>query len=237
MNQRSWTRSLVALLALACSACVTISDGELDPLTPAPPARPGLVEYTIGDFEFTLEGGKIFSSQRAGRTLSNAILSQWQRKGYIENFRYVERSRFTGAADYNITLKGSQRGTSRRWQQFLSILSFLLIPHSVDTQFDIQYEMEHIRRQTFYDAAVRAGFVTWWETFLLLALPLASDGGDKTIESMADHLYAELAASGAFEDPPDVEARSTHPGAGDPAVEPRQTKKPPEPSGPGGHQR
>ena len=63
---------LSTILSLALTTgCLTRAGGALDPIDPVPPPVPGLVEETVGDFAFTLEGGKMVSSAQMGRELNN----------------------------------------------------------------------------------------------------------------------------------------------------------------------
>ena len=108
------TAGVLALLALvtAVSGCITRAGGALQSLNLPPALEPAALEHSVGDFEFTLEGGKMVSSNKMGVELNKEILKRWKKKGYIGEITYVESSQFTGKADYNLTLSGSQYGDS-----------------------------------------------------------------------------------------------------------------------------
>jgi len=196
--QRTLAAGLL-LLVVSGTGCITIAGGGLPVIQPAAPGVRGTIEETVGDFSFTLEGGKMVTSNKAGRLLNGEILARWKNKGYIAEHTYVESSRFTGKADYDLTLSGSQYGESSIAMQILSGLTLFLIPYSVDTRFDVQYTLENVKTGAKYSASVEDSYATWSELFLFLALPVATHGASKTWDGMADHLYEQLRAQGAFE--------------------------------------
>jgi hypothetical protein len=183
------------------TGCLTSASGRLDPITPHPPAVPPMIEETVGDFRFTLEGGKMVTDNKAGRLLNDEILSRWQREKYITGHRYVPTAQFTGTADYNLTLSGSQYGESSVVLQVLSGLTLLLLPYSVDTRYDVQYTIQNVKTGAEYSAAVEDGYKTWTELLLFVALPFAFRGANETWSNMADHLYEQLRGQGAFGPP------------------------------------
>jgi hypothetical protein len=190
-----------AMLALAAltTGCMTRAGGKLPPITPEPaPIRPA-VEQTVGDFEFSLEGGKMITSNKAGRLLNDEILKRWQKRGYISAHTYVESSAFTGKSDYNLTLSGSQYGESSIGMQILSGLTLFLLPYTVDTKYDVQYVLENVKTGEKFSAAVEDSYHTTVELLLFLAAPIATRGQSKTMDAIADHLYEQLRRKGAFE--------------------------------------
>lgn len=189
----------VAWISLAfATGCLTRAGGALQPIQPVPPPRPGAVEETIGDFEFTLEGGKMVTSTKMGRELNEQILDRWKEKGYIESYEYVKAGAFTGKADYNVTLSGSQYGESSIAMQIFSGLTLLLLPYTVDTKLDLQFTLEEVGTGQRYSAEVADSYHTTVELLLFLAAPVALRGQSQTFDNIADHLYEQLRAKGAF---------------------------------------
>lgn len=186
-----------ALLPLA-TGCVTLAGDQLEAIEPPPTASSGMLEYTVGNFEFTLEGGKMVSSNKMGRTLSDELLQRWKDQGYIEDFAYVPSSRFSGDADYNLTLSGSQYGESSIAMQLLSGLTLLVLPYSVDTKYDIQYTLENGRTGDRFSAGVAESYETWVELLLVLAAPVSTRGMSDTMDRMSLHLYEQLRVQDAF---------------------------------------
>jgi hypothetical protein len=194
---RTLAASLLLLLATS-TGCITIAGGGLPPIQPVAPSTPGTLEETVGDFVFTLDGGKMVTNNKAGRMLNDEILARWKKRGYIAEHAYVPKSQFTGKADYNLTLSGSEDGKSSIAMQVVSGLTLLLVPCSIDGHFDVQYTVENVKTGAKFSAAVDDSFKQWNELFLVFALPFAGRGESQTYDNMADHLYEQLRAQGAF---------------------------------------
>ena len=137
------------------------------------------------------------TDNKAGRLLNDEILARWKQKAYIAEHEYVPSSNFTGKADYNLTLSGSQYGDSSVAMQILSGLTLFLIPHSVDTRYDIEYTLQNVKTGATYSAAVKDSYETWFELLLVVVAPF-SRGAANTWNNMADHLYEQLQTQGAF---------------------------------------
>ena len=191
-------RVVVVVLSLLASGCITRAGGGLAPIEVEPAGPPVSIEQTVGDFAFTLEGGKLVSSQRIGRLLNQQMLGRWKKQGLIADESFVESSRFSGKADYNLTLGGRQFGDSNVALQVLSGLTLFLIPYTVDTRMDLRFTLEDVKTGVKYDAAVSDSYRTTVELFLMFAAPVATRGQQKTINAMADHLYHQLQQAGAF---------------------------------------
>lgn len=188
----------IASVALLSTGCITSAGGNLNPLAiPAPAISPS-IEQTVGDFEFTLEGGKMVTSNKMGSILNDLILMRWVKQGYISNHTYVPSSAFTGDAAYNLTLSGSQYGDSSVVAQFISGLTFLLLPYTVDTKFDVQYVVENVATGEKYSASAADSYHTTVELLLLLAAPISARGQTETMNAIADNLYKQLQDAGAF---------------------------------------
>jgi hypothetical protein len=199
----SWNAAaaLIAILTIP-AGCITRAGGALSPLQLPAEERAATLEYTVGDFEFSLEGGKMVTSNKAGRELNEQILGRWKKNGWISAFSYAESSRFTGNADYQLVLSGSQYGDSSIAAQILSGLTLLLLPYSVDTSYDVQYTLEKVATGERYSAGVADGFHTTVELLLMFAAPVSMRGLNATMDAMSDHLYQQLRDEGAFEPGP-----------------------------------
>lgn len=201
MRSGSWIALLAPLTQTACF--ITIAGKQLEPISPPPPAQPPRLEHSVGDFAFTLEGGKMITSNKAGRLLNEEILKRWKRDGYIESYEYVPSSKFSTGARYRLTLSGSQYGESSIGLQILSGLTLFLLPYSVDQKFDVQYTLEDAAGGTRTSASAQDHTVMWTELFLFFALPWSMSGANQTYDAMADHLYEQLRQQGAFEARPE----------------------------------
>jgi len=181
--------------------CVTVAGSQLAPLSTsptAPPVAPSL-QQTVGNFSFHLDGGKMITSNRMGRIINDEILEVWKNRGYIDDSEYVKSSQFTGEADYNLTLSGAAYGESSIFLQILSGLTLLVIPHTIEQKYDIQYTLEDVRTKEKYGASIEASYTQWSQLFLIFALPWSGSGARTTHELMAEHLYDQLLRGGAFE--------------------------------------
>ena len=118
----------IVLLLVASTGCITSAGGGLSPIEVVPSGNARELEHTVGDFEFTLEGGKMVTSNRAGRLLNDQILRRWKKKGYVSDYQYVESSKFSGNASFNLTLTGpgeesvrslkrTSRGLAASWKE------------------------------------------------------------------------------------------------------------------------
>jgi hypothetical protein len=188
----------VALAAIGSAGCITRAGGALAPLVVTPPAEPPTLEDTVGDYEFTLEGGKMITSNKAGRTLNDEVLRRWKKKGYIAGSEYVPSGQFSGKADYNLVLMGSQYGEASLVEELISGLTLYLLPYTIDHRYDVQYVLENVHTGERYAAQVEDSFRITVELLLVFAAPVATRGADATFDAMADHLYYQLQQKGAF---------------------------------------
>src|SRR5262245_7950081 len=177
-----WARRLRALsvvtagcsLGLLSSGCVTMAGGQLSDLEPKPlEGPPPSIEQTVGDFSFHLDGGKMVTSNKAGRNVNQLILARWKQLGLIAKETYVPSSQFTGSAEYNLTLAGHQDGDSSIAMQVLSGLTLLVLPYSVDTRFDLVYTLEHVASGRQFRAKATDNFRTITQLLLLPITPFA----------------------------------------------------------------
>lgn len=182
----------ITACCLGWTGCITIAGGKLDPIETTPPSAPSSIEYVVGDFEFTLEGGKMVTSNKAGRGLSDAIFTIWKKKGYITDFKYAGESGFTNQTEHRLTLSGSQYGDSSIVAQIFSGLTLFVIPYTVDTKYDIQYVYENTRTGERCSAEAVDSFHTTVELLLFLAAPFSTRGINKTMGAMGDHIYDQL---------------------------------------------
>jgi hypothetical protein len=184
--------AVIPLFCLGSMGCITRAGGQLAPIETTAPSDPAAIEYVVGDFEFTLEGGKMVTSNKAGRVLSDEIFKIWKKRGYISEFTYVGESGFSSQREHQLTLSGSQYGDSSIAAQILSGLTLFLIPYTVDTKYDIQYLYENARTGARCSAEVADSYHTTVELLLFLAAPFSTRGMQKTMGAMGDHVYDQL---------------------------------------------
>lgn len=199
-RQARWV-ALVALLSGAGCAYTTVGT-QLSPIQPPRPSVPPALQFTVGDFSYTLEGGKMVTSKFAGHTLAEGILNSWKDRGYIRDFQYIEDGAFSGAADCELTLSGSQYGSSSVPMQIISGLTLSLIPYSVEQSYDLQFTLRDPKTDVKYSASVRESNTTYVELFLIFALPFGVRNELEMMARMGDHLYDRLRREGAFQPSP-----------------------------------
>lgn len=186
------------LLGTLASGCVTIAGDHLRDLERVTPTESPRVEHTIGDFSFHLDGGKMITSIKAGRLFNDEVMKRWKKWGYVRSHTYVKSGAFTENAEYEITLSGTQEGDSSIALQILSGLTLMVLPYSVDSQFDAVYTVRDRRTGQTWKADVSDSYNTVISLLLLPATPFAQGGASKTWDRIAANLYDQLRSRGAF---------------------------------------
>ena len=118
---------------------------------------------------------------------------------YISEENFVDSSAFSGKADYNLSLSGSQYGESSIGMQILSGLTLFLVPFTVTMNYDIQYTLTDVKSGKKYTGAVQEANKIYHELFLLFALPFSQNGNSAMFERIGDHLYNQFYRQGAFQ--------------------------------------
>jgi hypothetical protein len=191
---------LAALLFLlsAAGCTYTVAGDTPAPIEPPQPSRPPTVEYTVADFSFALGGGDPETSLFDGEMLSTEIMQAWQERGYLRTQEFADEGAFSGAADYQLTVCGSQRGDTSFTMQVINVLTLSLVPYTITQHYDFQFVLEDGRSGTQYAAMVQGSDKTWVQPFLVLTLPWAGRGHRATMQRVGDSLYAEFVRQGAF---------------------------------------
>jgi hypothetical protein len=157
------------------------------------------VEHTVGEFTFAMGSNEPKPSTLDGRLLTKEIMQAWLRRGYITKAKFVDKgTAFSGSADYNCTLSGSQHSDASFWSELLSALTLMWLPYTVSHDYRLSYVIEDVRTGRTYRANVQGADKTQVEIFLLLTLPIAHRGHGEIVQRMADHLYDQLLSQGAF---------------------------------------
>ncbi len=204
-----FTVCCLILTVLMASGCAYTTEGtKLGPITPPPNTMQPTVEHTVGDFAFTLEGGKMVTSNFAGKLINENILTSWKDRKYIRDYEYVDAGAFTGKSDYNLTLTGSQYGESSIGMQILSGLTLFLVPYTVTQKYDVQLSLVDVKSGKKYVGSVEESNKTYVELFLLFALPFGAHNEQSMFERMGDHLYNQLYQQGAFQSASGAKATS-----------------------------
>lgn len=199
---RRWIDVIAAVALAHGTGCVyTTAGNKLPPITPPSAAFQPTVEDTVGDYSFTLEGGGMVSANYAGTLVNRQIMDSWKERGYIRRVEAVDTGAFTNAADYNVTLSGTQYGESSILLQIVSGLTLTILPYTVTQNYDIQYTVKDLKSGHTYSASVQDSNEAYVELFLLFLFPLGKRGQEQLMATMGDHLYAQLREQGAFQPP------------------------------------
>jgi hypothetical protein len=196
-----------ALLALSCACgCQTLAGKMPPPIEPPAPTFQPSVEHTVGEFTFAMGGADMKPASLDGRLLANEIMRAWKERGYVRDAEFVESGAFTGRADYNLTLSGSQHNDASFWAELLNALTLMMLPYNVTQEYDLHYVLEDVKTGTTYRASIQGTDKTQVEIFLLVTLPIAQRGHDTTVQRMGAHLYDQLYRQGAFQRADEVPA-------------------------------
>jgi len=189
------------VLAVVClSGCVTTAGGRLPDLDPKPPSQRLNVEETVGEFAFDLDGGKLVTSNKAGRIFQDEVLERWQERGWIAGFDYVKSAAFTGRADREITLSGTQHGESSIILQVISGITLLVIPHYVTQNYNVIYTMRDPRTNRSFRAQASDDYTVTMGLLLFPFTPFFQGGRSETWDRIANSLFQQLLEQGAFDD-------------------------------------
>lgn len=185
-------------LLVLLNGCMTFSGEQLAELEPITPMMTAQIEESVGDFTHHIDGGALVTDNKAGRILNDAILENWKDNNYISDFTYVKKEKFTGNAQYNLTLKGSQEGESSVFMQIISGLTLFVIPHSINTSYNLIYELENVKTGKKYITEVSEDMksVSWLLFFP--AFPFSLVGANNTLERISEHVYQNFIRQGAF---------------------------------------
>lgn len=195
-----WIRVALVLGMVPLTGCITMAGGQLADVSPAASTLIPSIEQTVGDFSFHLDGGKMVTSNKMGRLLNDELLARWRKSGFITDHKYVKAGEFSDSSEFRLTLSGHQEGESSVLLQIISGLTLTVIPYSVYSQMDVHYSLENPESGCVFEANATDSYRTVVGLLLLPVSPFGQSGADRTLERIANSLYAQLASQGAFED-------------------------------------
>jgi hypothetical protein len=198
MRTRRPSPALALVCAVAVSGCLMVGRAApLPPPRPAPPAGPP-VEYTLGEFTFRMNEGEPKPSYFDARLLGAAIFDEWERQGYVSDVERVDANDFSPDAAYHITFSGSVQAASSFWAELLNALTLLMVPYSVTSLYDVQMTVQPTTGGAPYVAHAQTSDKTWIGLLLVFGFPFAERGHDEEMTRVANELYTDLQAQGAF---------------------------------------
>jgi len=170
---------------------------ELEPIEPMVSPR---IETTVSsDYKYDINVMQVITSNKDGRMVNDRIIDiLWTDNDYIADSTYVKLGEFSGNADYNLTISGKHTVDSSTAMQILSGLTLLLIPSSVNEDFDLIYTLENVSTGKVYTASAKETMSTTMWILFLPALPFSLIGSLNTVEHISEHIYQDFVKQGAF---------------------------------------
>lgn len=207
---RSLTCALIAICGLAISGCLMV--GRADPAPPAPQGAPPApdLEYALGDFTFQMNAGDPHPSHFDARLIGNELFDVWEERGYVAAVERVETDAAAAAAEprnvVHVTLSGRVHAETSFWAELLNAVTLFTLPYPVTNRYEVELALRGPDAATY---VARAATVdeTWVGLALIVGLPFAERGHTQEMARLADALYADLRAQGAFAPPADGPAR------------------------------
>ena len=196
------------LLLVLLNGCMTFSSDKLADLEPIKPIASPYIEVSVGDFTAHLDENKSLTNNEAGRVIIDKMMENWKDNNYIRDFTYSNNN-LAEKAQYKLFLRGHQEDTSSFVMQFLSAITFLLIPATSETSYNLIYELEEVHSEKKYFAEVADNISTTTWLLFFPALPFSSMGANNTFQRISEHIYQNFAKQGAFvnlENPTDLNA-------------------------------
>nr|WP_305907558.1 hypothetical protein [Methylomarinum sp. Ch1-1]MDP4520320.1 hypothetical protein [Methylomarinum sp. Ch1-1] len=182
------------------TGCMTFSGDKLAELEPIKPLLSPIIETTVSpEYQYDIDVMQVVTRNKDGRMVNDRVIKMlWQDKGYISDSNYVELGNFTGNADYNLTLSGRHSVDSSTAMQIISGLTLMLIPYTVDQEYDLIYTLENVKTGRTYTAkAYETEAMVGWLLFFP-ALPFSMLGSMHAIEHLSEHIYQDFVRQGAF---------------------------------------
>jgi len=191
-------RALFALPVLL-SGCLTFAGDQLSEIPVEPGTVRPFIQHTVGDFGFETDGGeKLATSGQVGQEINREVLDRWVESGLISQHELVQSSEFTGDIPLRLTLGGRMHAESNVAMQVITGLTLMLIPSSVDYRMSLKFTLEDVESGCTFEATAADSYRTVTTLLLLPALPFSRIGSNRSYALLADHLYSQLAAQGAF---------------------------------------
>lgn len=184
------------------AGCITRPAEGLPEIEPEYGGTQPRLEHRVGAFRLLDAEGNAAESPASGRDLADAILDRWRDRGLIATHADVASAGFSGTADLDLVWNGVRSQRSRAWQRIASLATLGLLPYSIDTTFDVDVVARNARTGERFEAAVSHGYRTTFDLLLVFALPFAPAGENRALDTLADHLFEQLRAKGAFDRAP-----------------------------------
>jgi len=192
--------TLLAMVVLL-SGCVTLNESMLRKVDSIhAPQKAVIVETKMGELVQKLNGEGanrgVFSGNTVGNQVTKLIMNRWKDKDIISD--YGPPGDLKSKPDYTFILSGSRNEDSSIAGAVFSGLTFMLLPSTTTLTFDLNAELIDNRTGQKYQAKAKNGVTSVMQILLLPALPFSWIGNKNAFDDIADHLYSEFYAQGAF---------------------------------------
>lgn len=192
--------ALCSILAML-SGCMTYNEEMLRKVPEVKaPARAAVIETKVGDFIQRLNREGTNAGPLSNTALANQviklIMDRWEDLGIVAD--YGKPGEIKGTPDYTLILSGARDEEGSIGLAVLSGLTLMLLPTSSTLTYDLNVELIDNKTSRHYEAKAKNAVTTVMEILFLPALPFSWIGGKHAVDDIADHLYHELHAQGAF---------------------------------------
>ena len=178
---------------------MTFSSDKLADLEPIKPASTPSIQIGVGQFTAQFDDDQVLTTgEQAGEEINDKIMQSWKAHNYISDFTSVKNANGLGDAQYSLILQGSQQDTSNKYMKIISALTFLLIPATIETAYDLNYELTELASGNKYTVNIADSVDTTTWLLFFPAIPFSSVGTNKTFARIAEHVYQEFVRQGAF---------------------------------------
>lgn len=177
---------------------MTFSGDNLADIAPITPLTSPYIEVSVGDFTAHIDGSELIADKQAGSVINDEIMEYWKSHHYITDYTNAKIEHISNNVQYKFKLKGHQQDTSSTLMQFFSAITFLLIPATTETSYDLIYELEDVNTGKKYTAKVADSIKTTTWLIYFPVLPFSSIGANNTFEHIAEHVYQDFVKQGIF---------------------------------------
>jgi len=191
--------ALIALAALA-SGCVTMNESMLRVPPVQPLSKAVVVETRVGEFTQSRNGeGKndgVFGNTSLANQVNTLLMGRWKSKDIVA--QYGAPGDLKMPPDYTFTLSGNRNEDSSILGAMVSGFTLMLLPSTTTLIYDLKADLADNRTGKHYQAQAKNGVTTVMEILFLPAVPFSWLGSHHAFNDLADVLYEQFRAQGAF---------------------------------------
>ncbi|WP_428355193.1 hypothetical protein [Methyloprofundus sp.] len=191
---------IAGLLLSSLHGCMTFSGDQLTDLEPIKPVISPVIQISVGAFTAQFdEDSTLTAAAAAGKIINDKIIQNWKEQGYISDFSSDENANVLANTQYSLLLQGSQQDSSSTFMKIISALTFLIIPATIETSYELSYELTEVKTGEKYRVKIADNVNTTTWLLFFPAIPFSSAGSNTTFDRFAEHLYQGFVKQGAFQ--------------------------------------